>query len=148
MAYNPITGKDLRVLRKTSATDNAPVYMGTITTSNTTETFDFDDSTVANTDTPGALPNRSSVPKMYAWSQSVSGLFDPVEFAALRAAARQGQPLYLQIVIARTKANGGGRWDGAVWFENIQHSYDSLGVVKFSAQMRGEGDLVWTQAAV
>jgi hypothetical protein len=35
-------------------------------------------------------------------------------------------------VVAKVAAAGGGRWDGAVWFENLKLSSQDNGVVKFT----------------
>lgn len=143
----PFGGKDLRVMRKSSPSDANPTYLCSITTKGLTETIEFDDATVPNADNPGAVAARRSVPKMTAWSTSISGIADAKSYKQLRVDALAGVPLDVQILVAKPAAAGGGHWDGATWFENIQLQSDSLGVVKFSAQLRGEGDLLWTDAS-
>jgi len=143
----PFGGKDLRVMRKTSPSDNAPTILCTITTKSLTETVEYDDATVPNCDNPDAIAARRSIPKSTAWSLNASGIADAKSYKALRADAIAGVPLNLQILVAKAAAGGGGHWDGAVYFENLQIQSDSMGVVKFSAQMRGEGELAWTDAA-
>lgn len=142
----PFGGKDLRVMRKTSPTDPAPTFMCTVTTKSLTETVEYEDATIPDCENPDAVPARRSVPKMTAWSLIASGIADAKSYKQLRADSKAGVPLNVQILVARPAAEGGGHWDGAIWFENIQINSDSMGVVKFSAQMRGEGELAWTDA--
>ena len=142
----PFGGKDLRVMLKSSAADVNPSFLCTITTKSLTETTEFDDATVPDCDTPGNVAARRSIPKSTAWSLSASGIADAKSYKTIRAAALSGVPTFLQILLAKLAAEGGGHWDGAVYFENLQIQSDSMGVVKFSAQMRGEGPLTWTDA--
>jgi predicted secreted protein len=142
----PFGGKDLRVMRKSSPTDANPSFLCTVTTKTLTETTEFDDATVPNCDEPGAVAARRSIPKMTAWSINASGIADAKSYKQLRADSKSGVPLDLQILVAKPAAAGGGHWDGAVFFENLQIQSDNMGVIKFSAQMRGEGDLAWTDA--
>ncbi len=141
-----ITGKDLPFYRKANAADAAGTYMGMVTNGEVTETFEYDDATVPNTDAPGTVPARSSVPKQYGWSCNTAGVFDAQLFQQVRTDFLAGIPLLMSLKILKPANAGGGHFDGAVWFENIKINYDGLGVVKFSAQMRGEGMLTWTAA--
>ena len=144
---NAFGGKDLRVLRKSGPSDASPKFMGTITTKGLTETVEYDDATVPNTDNPDQLWARRSVAKGTAWSVNISGVADPLSYKQIRADMLSGVPSYLQIQVAKPVAQGGGHWDGAVYYENLQIQSDAGGVVKYTGQMRGEGELAWTDAA-
>lgn len=144
---SPFGGKDLRVMRKTSAADNAPTFLCTVTTKSLTETFEFDDATIPDCDNPGKVWSRRSIPKSTAWSINISGMADALSYKTMRADSRTGTPYFLQFLVDQPVAKGGGHWDGAAWFENLQIQSDSGGVVKFSGQLRGEGDLAWTDAS-
>ncbi len=144
---NAFGGKDLRVMRKSGPADAAPKFMGTITTKGLTETVEYDDATVPNTDNPDQVWARRSQPKGTAWSVSVSGVADPASYKQMRADMLSGVASFLQIQVAKPAAQGGGRWDGAVFYENLQIQSDAGGVVKYTGQMRGDGELTWTDAA-
>lgn len=142
----PFGGKDLRVKRLTSPTDNAPVFLGTITTKGLTKTNEFDDATRPDNDNPDATWDRSSVKKSKSWSINISGVADAKAHAQLDTDADSEVPLYYQFEIAKSAANGGGHWAGYVWYENLAITSDTAGVVKFTGQLRGEGKLTWTAA--
>lgn len=143
----PFGGKDLRVMRKTGPTDPAPKFMCTVTTKGLTRTMEYDDATTPDCDNPDAVWARSSVPKGSAWSVSVSGVADARSYRQMETDMDSGVPTYLQIQLAKPAADGGGHWDGAVFYENLQIQSDAGGVVKFTGQMRGEGRLTWTDAS-
>ena len=143
---NPFGGKDLRVMRKASPDDAAPKFMCTVTTKGLNETMEYEDATTPDCDNPNKVWSRKSVPKTYAWSVNISGVADPLSYKTMRADMKSGVPSYVQIQVAKPAAQGGGHWDGAVYYENLQISSDAGGVVKFSGQMRGDGDLDWTDA--
>ena len=142
----PFGGKDLRVKRMTSLADPNPVFLATITTKGLTKTNEFDDATRPNTDTAGATWDRSSIKKSKAWSINISGIADAKAYATLDADCDSDVPLFYSFEIAKAQADGGGHWAGAVWYENLQISSDTGGVVKFTGQLRGEGPLTWTAA--
>lgn len=144
---NPFGGKDLRCLRMTGPTDNAPKFMCTVTTKGLTETVEYDDATTPNCDNPEAVWARRSVPKGSAWSVSASGVADALSYKAMRADMKSGVPTYMQIQVAKPAAQGGGSWTGAVFYENLQIQSDAGGVVKFTCQLRGDGELTWADAA-
>ncbi|SOR29841.1 conserved protein of unknown function [Methylorubrum extorquens] len=144
---NAFGGKDLRVMRKSGPTDAAPKFMSTITTKGLTETMEYDDATVPNSDNPDQVWARRSLPKGSAWSVSFSGVADPLAYKQMRADMQSGVPTYVQIQVAKPAAQGGGRWDGAVFYENLQIQSDAGGVVKFTGQLRGDGELAWADAA-
>jgi len=143
----PFGGKDLRVMRKTGPTDAAPKFMCTVTTKGLTKTMEYDDATTPDCDNPDAVWARSSVAKGSAWSVNVSGVADPKSYRQMEADMDSGVPTYLQIQLAKPAADGGGYWDGAVFYENLQIQSDAGGVVKYTGQMRGEGRLAWTDAS-
>ncbi|ACL62058.1 phage tail tube protein [Methylobacterium nodulans] len=142
----PFGGKDLRLLRKSSAADDNPTFLCTVTTKDLTKTWEYDYATVPDCDSPDALPARRSIKKMSAWSVNASGIADAKSYRELDAAAEADTPMFVRILVARPAAAGGGHWDGAVWFENLKIESQDMGVVKFSAQLRGEGPLAWTNA--
>lgn len=143
----PFGGKDLRCMRKISAADPTPKFMCTVTTKGLTKTMEYDDATVPDCDNPDKVWARRSLPKGSAWSVNISGVADPLSFKQMNADMDSGVPTFLQILVAKPAADGGGHWDGAVFYENLQIQSDAGGVVKFTGQMRGEGDLAWADAA-
>ncbi|MFH6782300.1 MULTISPECIES: phage tail tube protein [Methylobacterium] len=143
----PFGGKDLRVLLKDSAADTTPDFVAMITTKEIEWVNEFDDATVPEADAPDQVPSRRSFLKARAWNTSFSGIADAKGFRILQAAATADLPTYVQVLVAKAAAAGGGRWDGAVWFENLKLSSQDNGVAKFSGQLRGEGPLAWTAAS-
>ncbi|MGY2051681.1 phage tail tube protein [Methylobacterium sp. JK268] len=144
----PFSGKDLRLMRKSGPTDDTPSFLCTVTTKDLTRTWEYEDATMPDCDNPSAVPPRRSLKKSSAWSVNASGIADARSYRDLDAAAADPDtPMYVRILVAKPAASGGGHWDGAVWFENLKIESQDMGVVKFSAQMRGEGPLTWTNAA-
>ena len=143
---NPFGGKDLRVKRLSSPTDSAPAFLCIITTKALQKTNEFDDATTGECDTPSAIANRRSVKKQKAWSINISGIADAKAYQVLDADCDSDVPLLYRFEVAKAASDGGGYWQGYIWYENLQINSDAMGVVKFSGQLRGEGPVTWTAA--
>lgn len=139
----PFGGKNLRVRRKNGSAFDL-ICMAS--TKELMKTNEFDDATVIDCDNPDVTSTRRSIKKRKAWSMNISGTADGKGYATLDADCDAELPTTYQFEKALPAAQGGGIWQGDIWYENLSITSDENGIVKFKAQMRGDGALVFTAA--
>lgn len=149
-AYSPLPGTKFRVNR-------APVGSSTYTflclalSRDFNLVTEFDDVTMPDCDTPSNVPHAASLPKMQKAELTISGVVDAVKFDTIRddrALSAAGTAVNYQIQFADTGANGGGAWTGSWHFETLQvRATDAAGKVEFTAKLRSQGTITWTDAA-
>ncbi|TDR94204.1 hypothetical protein [Enterovirga rhinocerotis] len=137
----PLSGRNLEVRRKNGA---AWDLVCVASTKRLQKTNEFDDASVIDCDNPQAVPVRRSVKKMTAWTINISGTTGGSQMITLDADCDSETPITYRFVKVASLADGGGHWEGDVWFENLEFSTEENGIVKFTGQLRGEGPLDWT----
>lgn len=140
-----LPGNRFRLYRE-SGTPGTYTFVCIATTVTLTMSSDFEDATVPDCDTPTAIPTRKSIRRQRAWSLNFSGIVDADRFTDLRTDAEAEAAHSYQILVDKALADGGGTWTGDLFIESLEISKQDNGLVRFTAQARGDGALVWEDA--
>lgn len=140
----PQGGSRFQLIRKVGVT---PKFLATCTTVTFTRTNELERATVYDRNAPTAVPNSRSVKKERSWRLNFSGLADLEDLKLLEDDFDNEDSVPYQLKFDRPLAAGGGSYDGLVHYESLEIGKQENGLVKFSAQCMGDGDILWTDAA-
>lgn len=142
------TGQALNVRRK-NGNQAAPYdLMAAAKTKSIQFVNNLGETTSHNVADPANAPWRTSLIESRAWSMNISGACDRKRLALLTVDATTAiAPSRYALEFVGAAATGGGTYEGDVWFENLQIQSQNMGVVEFTAQLRGEGPPIWTAAS-
>jgi hypothetical protein len=140
-----LPGSKFRILRGNGGTPEAFAFVCLATTKTFRRTNDFEDVSLPDCDDPDATPWRKSKPRAKSWDLSMSGVVDVARFANIRADADADEPRNYQVMLG-TEGEGAGTYTGLIWFDNLEITSQDNGIVRFTANMRGDDELVWEAA--
>ncbi|GEP12255.1 phage tail tube protein [Methylobacterium gnaphalii] len=129
------------------ATGQTPEFVCLATSITLTITNAYEDATVADCDNPLETPWRKSVKSSSSWGGRFSGSIAADHLDDFRADVSSEDAVPYQFQVDRNAAGGGGKWAGNVFYENFEITKNNNGIVSFTAQLRGDGPLVWTDAS-
>jgi hypothetical protein len=138
-----LPGNRFRAYRVTGSTREFVCLANSITL---TITNAFEDATVADCDTPLAIPTRKSIKSSTSWGGRFAGSIAADHLDDFRADVNSEAPVSYAFDIDRSAAAGGGTWAGLVHIESFEIAKSNNGIVSFTAQFRGDGPLAWTAA--
>lgn len=137
-----LPGNRFRLYRESDTMPGTFLFVCVATTITFNRTNSFEDTTVADCDDPTAIPNRKSVKTSVAWNLNFSGNSDIVRIEGIEADFEAEGTHRYQMLLDKPAADGGRTYTGATFVETFELSKSDNGLVKFSAQMRGDGELV------
>lgn len=147
---NLLPGNRFRIYRKDD-TGTGYTFVCTANAVALTRTNEFEDATLPDCATPTSIPARQSIVRSTQWGVRFSGPYDPKLNSTVRTdienQALNQTPTTYQILIDRPLASGGGTYTGALWFESVEEGKTNNGMVTYTVTARGEGPLVWADAA-
>lgn len=123
----------------------SPEFVCMATSLSHTETKDMDKTLVPDCNNPAARATMVSVPKSEAFTISGSGAAIMKHYKVMRDDYKTDTPVAYRIVADPADGLGAGRWDGDVHFTTLQFQKQAEGIVAFSFQMDGEGQLEFTE---
>lgn len=124
----------------------SPEFVCLATAVTVTQTNNFEDATVADCDTPLAIPNRKSVKTSTSWGGRFAGQMAADHLADMQADNDSDVPVPYEFRVDRTAGQGGGKWVGNIFVENFEVAKNNNGIVTFTVQFRGDGKLTWVAA--
>ncbi|MGL3208689.1 hypothetical protein [Bradyrhizobium sp. BR 1433] len=139
----PLSGNRFNLYR---IVNNNPVFVCAAVNLGLTETKQFDDATMPDCDNPTAIPTRKSVVKSKEWSLNFGGKAVMKHYTDLKTDKDSEAPVPYRIVANPIDNQGGGRWDGLLHFESLELTKNDNGIVTFTCQCRGDGDLTFLAA--
>lgn len=107
----------------------------------------FEDATVADCDNPTEIPTRKSIKSSTSWGGRFAGSIAADHLDDFRSDVASEGPVPYTFMVDRSLAAGGGAWAGGVHIESFEIAKSNNGIVSFTAQFRGDGELDWTAAA-
>ncbi|MCJ2132451.1 phage tail tube protein [Methylobacterium sp. E-045] len=144
---NLLPGNRFRANRGNGATPEVFTFLCIAQTKTITFTNEFEDATVADCDKPLSVPSRKSVLRSTAWGGSIAGIVDAKRFAVLETDRKSETPINYQFIFDKPAADGGGTYTGPIFIESLQVTSTNNGMVNFTMQFRGDGEVVWAVAA-
>lgn len=142
---NPIPGSSYRLERESDSTPGTFVFVG-VTTIEATDATEFDDAMVPDLEAPTALLTRVSTPKSRTTDWSVSGIADKAAFVGLLTDYRTATSHRYRLRTDLSGARGGESETGTFVIPDLKHTMSDNGTVRFSASLRGQGDIVYAAA--
>ncbi|KQP34303.1 hypothetical protein ASF27_01710 [Methylobacterium sp. Leaf102] len=146
-APNLLPGTRFRVLRGNGATPEVFAFVCIAQSKTITFTNEFEDATVADCEDPLKVPARKSVLRSTAWGGRIAGIVDAKRYAVLEADRKKEAPTNYQFLLDRSAAEGGGTFTGPIFTETLEISSQNNGLVNFTMQFRGDGEVVWAPVA-
>lgn len=145
-APNVLPGSKFRLYRGNDATPQQFLFSCLVSTLTFRRNNEYEDVTVPDCDDPNKTPWRKSQQRSKSWDASVSGIVDVSRFSDLRDDAESDSPRNYQIMLGESGA-GAGTYTGPVWIENLEITKQDNGLVRFTANLRGDGEVLWVDAA-
>ncbi len=108
---------------------------------------ELEDATTIECSTPNAIPTSSYLPVKTMTDATISGRLDAIKIRPLREAFRLAQAINLRLLLDLPLASGGGSWQGDFWIESLDIATADNRMVTFSATLKGDGEVPWTNAA-
>lgn len=144
----PFSGRKFRTLRSNADSPETFTALCLVTTQSVQRQNEFDDTTTHDCNNPNDPSWRASEIRLRSWSVPISGTVDAARLEQIREDADADEAVRYKFEMADTPgASGGGAWVGAVWYENFEVGHQNRGTVNFSATLRGNGELLWIDAA-
>jgi hypothetical protein len=137
----PLSGNRFNLYR---IVNNAPVFVCTAVNVTFTQTKTFDDATIPDCSNPIAIPTRKSVVKEKTWAMNFGGKAVMAHYTELQSDFDSEGAVPYRIVATPIDNNGGGRWDGNLHLESLELGKNDNGIVTFTCQARGDGDIPFT----
>ena len=147
MTPTNMQGVRFRLLRGDGNNPETFAFICTIVTLDLDRKVEYDDSMVADCDTPNAIPVRQSTVKAITWDMTFSGKADASKYRTLEADFETATLRNYQMLRDLTAAQGGGSQEGAAYIDSLKLNKSENGVVGFSGGLKGQGTLPWTPAA-
>lgn len=142
-----LPGNRFRAYRGNGAAPEVFAFLCIAQTKTITFTNEFEDATVPDCDTPLSTPARKSVLRSTSWGGSLAGVVDAKRFAVLEGDRKKVDPTNYQFLFDKPAADGGGTYTGPIFIESLQITSTNGGLVNFTMQFRGDGEVLWAPAA-
>lgn len=136
-----LPGNRFRLLRE-GAVAGTYVFVCLATTITFNRTSQFEDTTVNDCDAPLSIPTRKSMVQSTAWNLNFSGAVDAKRLAVIEADVGVETPHSYQLIMDKAAADGGRTYTGDIFIETLEIAKQDNGLVRFTAQARGNGALV------
>lgn len=139
-----LPGNRFRAYRGTGPT---PEFVCLATSITLTITNTFEDATVADCDNPTEIAWRKSTKSGRSWGGRVAGTIAADHLDDFRADVDSEEAVPYRFRIDPKTGTGGGDWAGPIHIENFEVTKSNNGLVSFTAQFRGDGQLDWVAKA-
>lgn len=108
------------------------------------KTKDMDKTLVLNCDDPTKPATTVSTPKSVGFSINFGGAAIMKHYSVIEDDYNSKAAVPYRIVAVTEDGLGNGQWDGNVHLTSLQFQKQAEGIVQFTCQMDGEGDLPFT----
>ena len=146
---NVHAGFRMKLFRKNNSADTTGVLMAMIVSKDLDRSIKFEEASVVDAMNPDAVPVRKSVAVMETFDITGSGKADfKVYHDYIHPDFEAKSPVGYILSLDAPAAQGGGRYEGLFFIENLKLATADNGIVDFNFKLRGEGAITWTSASV
>lgn len=145
---NVHAGVLFQLRRQSSNSDVTGTLVAVAVSKDLSRDLRFEEASVIDSVNPDRVPVRKSVPVMETFGLNISGKADMAIYRSILEADFEGHaPVGYILKMDEVAAKGGGQYVGQFFVENLKISTNNNGIIDFTAQLRGEGEITFTPAA-
>lgn len=144
---NLLPGNRFRALRGNGASPEVFAFLCLAQSKTITFTNEFEDATVPDCDQPLSIPARKSVKRSTSWGGRLAGIVDAKRYTDLETDRKKEGTTNYQFIVDKPAAEGGGTYTGPIFIETLEVTSQNGGLVNFTLQFRGDGEVIWAPAA-